>query len=254
MKPFGSALRSFDGRIFLILVAFALQAVVAQRLEPWTRPPDMLISSLSTPPRFASTLRAVADLTGMRVLIGHAFWMRVIQYYGDSLNARERYIHLFPYCSIAADLNPYYIPNYLFGAAPLAFHLHRADEAVQLLQRGIEANPKANRLKLLMAAIAYQNKSEWEKVIPLLEAQVEAGDAPSMLANILANIYRKAGRYNDAIALWRQIQKNASTDEDRIMAGQKLQELYQLTRQKPGGIRSNPEYGARLNSLKKEPF
>jgi tetratricopeptide (TPR) repeat protein len=179
----------------------------------------------------------VADLAGQRVVVGHAFWFRVIQYYGDSSNSKERYGRLFEYCNLAADLNPHYLPIYLFGAAPLAFHVHRPGEAVRLLERGIRANPEADRLKLLLAAIAYRNRSEWDKVIPLLEAQVSAGGAPTMMVNILANTYKSAGRYDDAVRLWRTIQREAATDEQRITAAAKLRELYTLMRRPQGARR-----------------
>ena len=219
-----------DWRFHLLLVSFVVQGFLAHRLDPWAKPSSVALSLAGGAPRFGSTVRAAADLTGLRVLVGHVFWFRIIQYYGDSENARDRYSRLFTYCSLAADLNPYYVPTYPFGAAPLAFHVHRPDEAIQLLERGIRANPKAVRLKLLLAAIGYQNRSEWDKVIPLLESQIGAGGAPTMLVNILANTYRSAGRYEDAIRLWRGIQKNASTDEERITSAQKLQELYNYVR------------------------
>ncbi len=219
-----------DWRAAAIAVLFAGQALLALGLDPRVRPDRPALSARPEGPRIASTVRAAAELTGMRVVVGHAFWFRVIQYYGDSGNSRERYAKLFPYCNLTADLNPYYVPLYAFGAAPLAFHLKRPDEAVQLLHRGIEANPGATRLKLMLAAVGFQNRSEWDKVIPLLEAQIMAGDAPTMLVNILANTYKSAGRHQDAIRLWRHIQRRATSDEQRILAGVKLQELYRLTR------------------------
>lgn len=219
-----------DVRIPILAVLFLLQAVAAWRMDPGIRPASVALSLQETAPRISSTVRAAADLTGLRVLVGHVFWFRLIQYYGDSGNAADRYSKLYAYSSLAADLNPYFTSIYQFGAAPLAFHVGRPGEAIALLERGIRANPGSIRLKVLLAAIGYQNRSEWEKVIPLLEAQVASGEAPTMLVNILANTYKSAGRFGDAIRLWRNIQRSAATDEQRILAGRKLRELYGILR------------------------
>jgi tetratricopeptide (TPR) repeat protein len=155
-------------------------------------------------------------------------------YYGDSENSADHYSQIYPYCSLATDLNPYYLPSYQFGAAVLAFHVKRVEEAAKLLQKGIEANPRSKSapLVVLLAAIGYQNVEKYDQVIPRLEALINAGNAPGMMVNILANTYKKVGRYDDAIALWMKILKNAEEPQERIEAAQKLQELYQITKLK----------------------
>ena len=110
----------------------------------------------------------------------------------------------------------------------MAFHLRRMDEAIRLLQKGINSNPKDQRLKLMLAAVSYQDSGEFDKAIPFLEAQIDQGDAPYMLITILANVYEKVGRYGDAIKLWQKILRESDQQEPRIRAGLKLQELYGL--------------------------
>lgn len=213
-----------DWRFRALALVFALQVFCSARLGPWIHPTAFSEEKLDK--KVPSSLRAVGYLTGFRLLVGQLFWIRVIQYYGDSDNASNRYANLYGYCSLASDLNPNFIPIYPFGASALAFHLKRPLEAERLLQKGIEANPNETRLKLLYAAIAYQNTGQYKKVIPFLEAQVVRGDAPEMLLNILANTYQEAGRPQDAINLWKRILANTGDQATRIEAAQKLQQLY----------------------------
>jgi tetratricopeptide (TPR) repeat protein len=214
-----------------LLTLFAAQAVLTERLGHWVRPESLEASqTLRMDKRVASTLRALGFLSGYKVLVGHAFWIKVIQYYGDAENSLDRYSKLYDYCSLASDLNPKFVSIYTLGAAALAFHLKRMDEAARLLQKGINSNPKDVRLKLMYASIAYQNTQEFEKVIPFLEAQIYRGDAPYMMVNILANTYEKVGRYGDSIKVWQKIMRDADADDVRIQAAQKLQTLYRITR------------------------
>lgn len=183
--------------------------------------------------RVASTLRAVAYVTGTKVLVGHLFWIGVIQYYGNDDNAATRWAKLYDYCCLASDLNPRFISIYTFGANALAFHLKRYGQAAELLEKGIKANPQAVRLKYLLAAIGFQSVDRSDLIIPVLEEEASRPDAPPMLVNILANTYEKVGRYQDAIRVWQRQLKEGETDEQKIVAGQKLQEIYAiLKRQK----------------------
>ena len=219
-----------------LALVFLVQAWLCLRLDTWIHPlpfknpaPHMAVVDM----KVSSTLRAVAYLTGYKVLIGHLFWIQVIQYYGDVDNSVDRYAKLYDYCSLASDLNPCFIPIYTYGGAALAFHLKRVDQAERLLEKGILSNPQNTRLKLLYASIAYENTGQYGKLIPFLEAQIEEGDAPTVLIHILANTYQKVGRNDEAIALWKRILKNSDSDSQRIEAAYYLQDLYRLQKSKP---------------------
>lgn len=214
---------------FLIAVFFIFQVFLSSRLQDWVHPTSFETSPVQRMDKaVASTLRAVAFLTGYKVLVGHVFWIQVIQYYGDDANAAARWSKLYDYCCLASDLNPRFISIYTFGANALAFHLKRADQATRLLEKGIKANPDAERLKFLLAAIGYEHTENDAMIIPVLEEEASRPDAPPMLVNILANTYQKVGRYRDAIKIWQDLVKNGETDEQRIEAAQKLQELYAI--------------------------
>lgn len=213
----------------IIFLGFVLQMWFSARLSLWIHPEPAATAKVQRMDRkVASTLRAIAFLSGFKVLVGHAFWIKVIQYYGDASNSLTRYANLYDYCVLASDLNPKFVSIYTFGAAALAFHLKRVDEAERLLAKGLAANPNDQRLAMMAAAIGYQNTNHLDKVIPILEQQIMQGDAPYMMVNILANTYEKVGRYEDAINLWRKIQKDTDSDDVRIQAAQKLQELYSI--------------------------
>ena len=220
-----------DGRIPILAALFAAQVFLSSVLFDWIHPAPFASQPLSSD--VPSAVRAAGYLSGFRLLVGHLFWIKVIQYYGDSDNAADRYSKLYDYCGLATDLNPHFIPIYTYGAAALAFHLKRPEQAARLLQKGILDNPAEVRLKLIYAAIAYQNTQQYDKVIPFLEAQIERGDAPEMLVNILANTYTKVGRYQNAVDLWKRIIRNSDNQEEQIEAAQKLQELYRTLRASP---------------------
>lgn len=124
-------------RIIPLLVGlFLFQAFLSQRLGHWVHPvPYEASQSQQMDQRISSTLRAGALLAGWKVLIGHIFWIGVIQYYGDADNAQDHFSELYDYCRLASDLNPQFISIYTYGATALAFHLKRIDQAAALLEK-----------------------------------------------------------------------------------------------------------------------
>jgi len=224
-----------------LVVFFALQAFLSARLEKWVHPePFENSQSGQLDPKIVSSLRAAAFLSGYKVLVGHAFWIRVIQYYGNASNGVDHYAKLYDYCRLASDLNPQFLPVYTYGAAALAYQVNRMDEAVRLLQKGIMANPNAISLKLMLAAMAYHNSQDYAREIPFLEIQIAQGNAPTMLINILANTYQKVGRINDAIRLWLQILKTTDSDVQKYEAAQRLKQLYAIEKKTPRSEKAKP--------------
>jgi len=211
----------------LLPLVFVLQAALSHRLDRWVHPrPFEAVKTQSMDPKVSSAMRALAFLGGQKVLVGHIFWIHVAQYYGDTDNARDRYAQIYDFCSLASDLNPRLTGIYTFGAAVLAFHVNRPEEAFRLLAKGIQANPEELGLKNLYAAVLFRHSENYERAVPFLEAQIRMGEAPTMLVNILANTYAKVGRTQDAIRVWRTILTTAKTDEQRIIAAKELQDLY----------------------------
>lgn len=220
--------------LVLAVVFFTLQIFLSAKLDRWVHPEPFESSQAGQlDPKIVSSLRAAALLSGYKVLVGHVFWIRVIQYYGDGANSFDHYAKLYDYCRLASDLNPEFLPVYTYGAATLAYQQNRMNEGVELLRKGILANPTANNLKLMLAAMTYHDSKDYEKEIPFLEIQIAQGNAPTMLVNILANTYQKAGRIDDAIRLWRQILQTTDSDVQKYEAAQKLKELYAIAKKSP---------------------
>ncbi len=234
--PWSPGSRGLRNALVALFLVFLAQAWLCLRLDQWIHPlpfKNKESHMAVVDKKVTSTLRAVAYLTGYKVLVGHLFWIQVVQYYGDSSNAADHFSKLYDYCSLASDLNPCFIPAYTYGAAALAFHLKRIDQAERLLKKGILSNPGEPKLTLLLASILYQNTEQYDKLIPFLEAQIDRGDAPTVLVHILANTYQKLGRYQEAITLWKKCLKESTSDSQRIEAAAFLQQLYRLEKSRP---------------------
>ena len=80
-------------------------------------------------------------------LLADLYWTRAVQYYGaNSKKAEVKLDLLWPLLDITTTLDPNLIPAYRFGSTFLAEPPPRGagqpDRAIELLERGIKANPE----------------------------------------------------------------------------------------------------------------
>lgn len=123
------------------------------------------------------------------------------------------------------SLDPYFHYAVLFTGSALGFNLNRVDEAIEVLHRASLRDPGFPRYSLYLGALAYRQSDEINKVIPWLEESIKDPDCPTMLKNILANMYRKQGNDRRAAEIFLDILDNARDRSYADLALQKLQEI-----------------------------
>lgn len=117
-------------------------------------------------------------------------------------DATNRPSHSFPqlleYTLRAGSLDPRFHFLFLFSSGALAFNLNRGDDAMVALEQGIRGDPSFWRYRLYQGAIAYRKNQEINKAIANLEEAILDPECPSMIKNILGNIYIKEGNLQRA--------------------------------------------------------
>ncbi|MBI2916014.1 MAG: hypothetical protein HYY07_04065 [Elusimicrobia bacterium] len=154
-------------------------------------------------------------LFGLRRLTADVAWLSVLQYYGSREKVHEGgekehhhdyaggdYPALKKMVLRVIRLDPSLTYAYLYGAGALAFNLNRSQEAVEILEEGIQSQPKYWRFQLYLGAILYKQRGQFDSMIRLLENAVTAPDCPTIVKSILANIYKSRGNFARALEIW----------------------------------------------------
>ena len=183
---------------------------LATQYYPAPYPP--LAASLESPVARLSDFAGIA--MGSRKLAADLAWVQTIIYYGtheegtgaeEQENGGGRYPLFLAYCQRVAQLDPNFKYVYYYGSAALGWNLNRLDEAEELLKEGIQAHPKEWRLQQFLAGLAFQKNHNINNLINFLKAFIEEPDCPNLLRSILANIYKKQGRYLEAVSVWMMV-------------------------------------------------
>jgi tetratricopeptide (TPR) repeat protein len=151
-------------------------------------------------------------------LMGAIYWTRAVQYYGEKHYLGDQNLELlWPLLDISSTLDPNLIVAYRFGAMFLSDAPPRGagepEKAVQLLERGIEANPDYWRFYQDLGDVYYFDEKNYLKASQAFEAGSRNPDAMGWMKVMAAKIAAEGESLETSYALWLDIYQT-TTDKD----------------------------------------
>ena len=148
-------------------------------------------------------------------LMADIYWTRVVQYYGNKhVRGQANLDLLWPLLDITTTLDPNLLVAYRFGALFLSqaapAGAGRPDLAVELIQRGIKANPEYWRLYEDLGFVYYFDLKDYQKAS---EAFLEGGKKPNAqiwMKVMAAKIAAEGESFSTSVFLWQDIYQSAS--------------------------------------------
>ena len=130
-------------------------------------------------------------------------------------------------------LNPYSTYAALYSAGVLAFNLNRPDEALDVLFTARRYRPSEGKYNAYIAGIGYSKAKDPQKGADALDQSVREPDCPALLKQQVAFLNKKLGRYDRAMQIYADIEKNATDPYYVNNARHQIEQLSHLTGKKP---------------------
>lgn len=179
---------------------------------------------------------------GNEGLLADVYWTRVVQYFGRKrLDKDVRFDLLGPLLRITTNLDSHLLIAYRFGAIFLSGRAPEGaghpKEALQLLRRGIVANPDYWRLWQDLGFIYYWDLKDYHHAVRVFETGSERPGAQEWLKALAAMVAAKGGDPSASRLLWTQIYRHSENEAMResavdhlaaLTAHQQIQELNSL--------------------------
>jgi hypothetical protein len=156
---------------------------------------------------------------GYSGLLADIYWTRAVQYFGTKhIEKSSRYDLLYPLLDITTDLDPHLTIAYQFGSIflsqPAPSGAGQPDQAVQLVEKGIRANPEKWRLYFTLGYIHYFDRKDYKAAQLAFQKGSEVPGALPWMKVMAAAMAQHAGESGTAVEIWRRIYE--STDDDGI--------------------------------------
>lgn len=164
-------------------------------------------------------------------LAADVYWIRSIQSYGRDLKNRnqpDRFALVGPLLDLTTTLDPHFLIAYRFGSVFLAFEPPngpgRADLAIQLLEKGLAADPTRWQLAHDLGFVHYFHTRDYAAAAEWFERAAALPNAPSWIGPLAAVAKAQGGDRQGS----RQILRGLAVSEEayiRRAAERSLQQL-----------------------------
>jgi tetratricopeptide (TPR) repeat protein len=163
-------------------------------------------------------------------LMADLYWTRVVQYYGDkSVRRDSNFELLWPLLDVTTTLDPNLLVAYRFGSMFLSESkpqgAGRPDLAIELIQRGIQANPEYWRFYEDLGFIYYFELHDYDKAgAVFLEGSKKPGALPWMKV-LAAKVNEQGDNPETSAFLWNDIYTTTTDPQMKENAATHLQLL-----------------------------
>jgi hypothetical protein len=143
-------------------------------------------------------------------LVGAMYWTRAVQYYGEKHRLHQANLDLlWPLLDIATTLDPQLIVAYRFGSTFLGEKspagAGRPDLAIQLLERGLKANPDEWWLYYDMGYVYYFDMHDYQKASQAFAEGSKNPNAYIWMKVLAAKIAGEGESPETSYFLWQQV-------------------------------------------------
>jgi hypothetical protein len=163
-------------------------------------------------------------------LMAAIYWTRAVQYFGEKHYEHNRDLGLlWPLLDITTTLDPQLLPAYRFGATFLSDAPPRGagqpDLAVQLLDRGIKANPDNWRLYQDLGNVLYFDKKDYPGASQAFATGSRLPGAYIWMKTMAAKIATEGESLDTSYFLWQQVLDAAKDTQTKENAESHLRTL-----------------------------
>lgn len=167
---------------------------------------------------------------GYDALLADLYWTRAVQYYGTNLDRGGSHFELLaPLLNVTVTLDPQLIVAYRFGSIFLSerppIGPGRPDLAVQLIQRGIAANPGDWHLYFDLGFLYFWHFHDYENAALAYQKAGDAPGAPEWLKVLSARMADRKEALETSRIIWTRI---FETSRDPLIRDTALRHLTTL--------------------------
>ena len=162
-------------------------------------------------------------------LLACLYWTRAVQHYGREHLANGSYQLLYPLLDITTTLDPELLLAYRFGAIFLTEKPPggpgRADQAIELLRKGIHHNPDYWRFWHDLGFVYYRSLKDYERASQAFYEGAKHPEAAPWMRVMAVKIQAEGGDRRKARFLWLELYKS---EDDPTIRQAALYHLYGL--------------------------
>jgi tetratricopeptide (TPR) repeat protein len=208
-----STLRHTVGRYVTLLVlgvVVVLSLRVIDRAEGMAERQERLY--------FPSGNFLVESTVGFREAAADYLWFRFIQYYGAYAQGYNDFRYFELLIDAVVKLDPKFVEAYYFASLVYWSSYNDNENAINMLRRGILANPDKAKLPFQIGFMYYVIQKDFPLAARWFEMAADCPDATEKEMRFAAFARHKAGDERVSLELWKELYKSTDSPQMKALA------------------------------------
>jgi len=151
-------------------------------------------------------------------------WLRGIQYYGEHRLSDQKFDMIGHVMDIVTELDPRFVQPYVFGAFVLAQEMKKPERGLDLLERGMRANPTDWKLAFEIGFLHYVCRHDASSAARYFTLASRMPGHEDYVERFAAFANQSAGNTGMAILLWKHVLATGNKYMQEV-AGRELRRL-----------------------------
>jgi hypothetical protein len=181
---------------------------------------------LALPVVVPSPALAVTLALGQESFAADVFWLRVLEYYGDSRNRGARFAAAVPLFDLISELDPGFCAPYARAGLMLtSSEIERVGDANRLLRKGMESCPNESYIPFVLGFNLYYFQRRFREAGDVLAIAAKRPNAPEIVAELASRLKAHTGDLQAAEAFVLQMLEQESDPHAKDVLTRRLHEI-----------------------------
>ncbi len=162
---------------------------------------------------------------GYRELAADLVWFQAVQYFGGYAKSQHSLEYFNGLIDIVTDLDPHFIFPYVFGAIVMSQDLGDLPRGVEVLKKGMRANPERWELPFEIGFLYYISTADTEAAAHYFALASRLPGGGDRARRFAAFVMSRGGHTETSIRMWQELAESTDQPYMRDMAQRYIEQL-----------------------------
>jgi len=187
---------------------------------------------------------------GYREVAADWVWFQAVQYFGGYAKNEHDLAYFNGLIDIVTDLDPHFDFAYIFGAVVMSQDMGDLERGVEILKKGMRANPTAWQYPFEIGFLYYVGARESERAARYFELAARLPGGGDRARRFAAFVHANAGHQETSIRMWEELARESDEPYMREMAERYIEKLRSGDKEQDSKVRpARPEDAQENNDI-----
>lgn len=162
---------------------------------------------------------------GYRELAADMVWLQAVQYFGGYAKGQHSLAYFNGLIDIVTDLDPHFRFPYIFGAIVMAQDLGDFGRGVEILKKGMRANPTSWEFPFEIGFLYYVARGDATSAAHYFDLASRMPGGGDRARRFAAFVYSKGGHAETSIRMWEELAETSDQPYMKEMARRYIEQI-----------------------------